>query len=48
MNWEKLFPINNIGQTDRVTTPTRAELRRWPRPRHTARLAALEQLLTTR
>ena len=27
-------------QTDRATTPTRAGLRRWHRPRHAARLAA--------
>ena len=40
---EKLPPVKNRGQTDRVTTPTRAGLRRcrWPRLRHDAPLAAL-------
>ena len=32
---------NYRGQTDRVTTPTRAGLCRWHRLRHAARLAAL-------
>ena len=40
----KLPSIGDRGQTDRVTTPTRAGLRRcrWLRPRHAARLAALQ------
>ena len=40
----KLPSIDDRGQTDRVTTPTRAGLRRcrWLRPRHAARLAALQ------
>ena len=39
----KLPSIEDRGQTDRVTTPTRVRLRRycWPRPRHAARLTAL-------
>jgi len=40
---EKLPSVKDRGQTARVTTPTRARLRRyrWPRPSHDARLAAL-------
>jgi len=39
---EKLSSIKDWGQTDHVTTPTRARLRcRWPRSHHAARLAAL-------
>ena len=43
---DRPFPLSSIedqGQTDRVTTPTRAGLRRcrWPRPSHAARLVAL-------
>jgi len=38
---DNLPSIEDRGQTDRVTTPTPAALRRWPRPRHAARLATL-------
>ena len=38
---EKLSLIEDRGQTDRVTTPTRAALRHWHGPHHAARLAAL-------
>ena len=40
---EKLSSMEDRGQTDRITTPTRAGFRRcgWPWQRHTARLAAL-------
>ena len=42
---EKLPSIEDRGQTDRVTTPTRAGLRRWRRSRHAARLAELARSL---
>jgi len=40
---EKLLSIEDRGQTDHFTTPTRAGLRRcrWFRPRHATGLAAL-------
>jgi len=38
---EKPSSVEDRGQTDRVSTPTRARLRRWRRPRHAARFAAL-------
>jgi len=40
---EKLTSVVDQGQTDRITTPTRVELRRCrcPRPLHASRLAAL-------
>ena len=41
--FDRLPSIEDRGQTDSVTTPTRAELRRcsWPRSRHAAPLTAL-------